>query len=121
MLIGTLTALLRVPLVGLFVTGYGSDAFIALGSHYLSWMALFYLLPAMTNGVQGFFRGMGKMYTTMLGTFLQASLRTVCTYLLVPRLGLTAIAFSCAIGWCSMLLFEVPYYFLTCRRQSLSG
>lgn len=119
-LIGTLTALLRVPLMSLFVTGDGSDTVIALGSHYLSWMALFYLLPAMTNGVQGFFRGMGKMYTTMLATFLQASLRTVCTYLLVPRLGLTAIAFSCAIGWCAMLLFEVPYYFFTVRRQTLS-
>lgn len=119
-LIGTLTALLRVPLVSLFVTGDGSDTVIALGSQYLSWMALFYLLPAMTNGVQGFFRGMGKMYTTMLATFLQASLRTVCTYLLVPRLGLTAIAFSCAIGWCAMLLFEVPYYFFTVRRQTLS-
>lgn len=119
-LIGTLTALLRVPLVSLFVTGDGSDAVITLGSQYLSWMALFYLLPAMTNGVQGFFRGMGKMYTTMLGTFVQASLRTVCTYLLVPRMGLTAIAFSCAIGWCAMLLFEVPYYFFTARRQTLS-
>ena len=119
-LIGTLTALLRVPLVSLFVTGDGSDAVITLGSQYLSWMALFYLLPAMTNGVQGFFRGMGKMYTTMLGTFVQASLRTVCTYLLVPRMGLTAIAFSCAIGWCAMLLFEVPYYFFTVRRQTLS-
>lgn len=119
-LIGTLTALQRVPLVSLFVTGDGSDAVITLGSQYLSWMALFYLLPAMTNGVQGFFRGMGKMYTTMLGTFVQASLRTVCTYLLVPRMGLTAIAFSCAIGWCAMLLFEVPYYFFTVRRQTLS-
>lgn len=118
-LIGTLTALLRVPLVSLFVTGDGSAAVITLGSQYLSWMALFYLLPAMTNGVQGFFRGMGKMYTTMLGTFLQAGLRTVCTYLLVPRLGLTAIAFSCAIGWCAMLLFEVPYYFYTAHRRHL--
>ena len=119
-LVGTLTALLRIPLVSLFVAGDGSDAVVSLGSQYLSWMALFYLLPAMTNGVQGFFRGMGKMYTTMLATFLQASLRTVCTYLLVPRLGLTAIAFSCAIGWCAMLLFEVPYYFFTVRRQTLS-
>ena len=82
-------------------------------------MAAFYLFPAMTNGVQGFFRGMGKMYTTMLGTFLQASIRTVCTYLLVPHLGIVGIAFSCAIGWSAMLLFEVPYYFVTCRRKGL--
>ena len=119
LVIGTATALLRRPLVSMFVTGEGSREVIRLGSEYLAWMALFYLLPAMTNGVQGFFRGMGKMYTTMLGTFLQASIRTLGTFLLAPRLGITGIAFSCAIGWSVMLLFEVPYYFITCRRRNL--
>lgn len=118
-LIGTVTALLRKPMVSLFVTGEGSGEVVRLGSGYLAWMALFYLLPTMTNGVQGFFRGMGKMKTTMLGTFLQASIRTVCTYLLISRLGINAIAFSCAIGWSAMLLFEVPYYFLTCKKQGM--
>lgn len=119
LLIGSAVALLRKPLVSMFVTGEGSEEVIRLGSQYLSWMAAFYLFPAMTNGVQGFFRGMGKMYTTMLGTFLQASVRTVCTYLLVPHFGIIGIAFSCAIGWSTMLLYEVPYYFITCRRQKL--
>ena len=107
-------------MVSLFVTGEGSSEVIRLGTEYLTWMALFYLWPAMTNGVQGFFRDMGKMYTTMLATFLQASIRTVCTCLLAPRFGITGIAFSCAIGWSIMLLFEVPYYFLTCRKQKLA-
>lgn len=119
LVIGTATALLRRPLVSMFVTGEGSREVIRLGSEYLAWMALFYLLPTMTNGVQGFFRGMGKMYTTMLGTFLQASIRTLGTFLLAPWLGITGIAFSCAIGWSTMLLFEVPYYFITCRRRNL--
>ncbi|MGN0977356.1 MAG: MATE family efflux transporter [Faecousia sp.] len=119
LLIGSVVALLRRPLVSMFVTGEGSQEVIRLGSQYLSWMAAFYLFPAMTNGVQGFFRGMGKMYTTMLGTFLQASIRTVCTYLLVPRFGIIGIAFSCAIGWSAMLLFEFPYYFVTCRKRNL--
>ena len=119
LLIGSVVALLRKPMVSIFVTGEGSEEVISLGTRYLAWMAAFYLFPAMTNGVQGFFRGMGKMYTTMLGTFLQASIRTVCTYLLVPHLGIVGIAFSCAIGWSAMLLFEVPYYFVTCRRKGL--
>ena len=110
---------LRRPMVALFVTGEGSDTVISLGSRYLSWMALFYLFPAMTNGVQGFFRGMGKMYTTMLCTFLQASIRTVCTYILVAPMGIVGIAFACAIGWAVMLLAEVPYYFVTCRKLGL--
>lgn len=120
LLIGSVVLLLRQPIVSLFVTGEGSGNVIRLGTEYLTWMALFYLWPAMTNGIQGFFRGMGKMYTTMLATFLQASIRTVCTCLLAPRFGITGIAFSCAIGWSVMLLFEVPYYFLTCRKQKLA-
>ena len=35
--------------------------------------------------------------------------------MLAPRVGLPGIAFACAFGWCVMLAFEVPYYFLTCR------
>ncbi len=119
LVIGSVTALLRTPIVSLFVSGEGAEAVTALGSEYLGWMAGFYLFPALTNGMQGFFRGMGKMKTTMAATFLQASTRTVCTYLLAPRLGITGIAFSCAMGWSLMLLFEVPYYFLTCKKRSL--
>jgi len=120
LLIGPVVFLLRRPLVGIFVAGEGTEAVIRLGSAYLGYMALFYLWPAMTNGVQGFFRGMGKLYTTMLGTFLQASIRTVCTFWLAPRMGITGIAFACAIGWSAMLLFEVPYYFILCRKRALA-
>lgn len=118
-LIGTVVALLRRPMVGLFVTGEGTQEVIALGSQYLGYMAVFYLWPALTNGVQGFFRGMGKVYTTMLGTLIQASIRTVCTYLLAPRMGISGVAVACAVGWSAMLLFEIPYYVYTCRKRGL--
>lgn len=118
-LIGTTVLLLRKPLVGLFVAGEGSKEVIRLGSHYLTWMALFYIYPAMNNGLQGFYRGMGKMYTTMVNTFLQASIRTVCAYLLAPRFDITGIAFSCAIGWSVMFACACPYYFYTCRKRGL--
>ena len=121
LVIGSLVWLLKTPLIRLFVAGEGSQQVIQLGQEYLSCMALLYLLPAMTNGMQGFFRGMGKMYTTMAGTFLQASVRTLCVYLLAPQLGIVGIAWSCAIGWSLMLLFEVPYYAYTCRKRQLSS
>ena len=72
-------------------------------------MALFYLLPALTNGFQGFYRGMGRMKVTLLGTAVQVTLRVAGTWLLAPRLGLPGIAWACALGWCAMLAFEVPY------------
>ena len=118
-LIGTVVALFRQPMVGLFVTGEGTREVIALGSQYLGYMAVFYLWPALTNGFQGFFRGMGKVYTTMLGTLIQASIRTLCTCLLAPRMGISGVALACAIGWSAMLLFEIPYYFYTCRKRGL--
>ena len=111
--------LLRRPIVSVFVTGAGAEEVVRLGSRYLGVMAFFYLWPAMTNGVQGFFRGMGKMYTTVLATLIQTSIRTVSTMFLAPRFGITGIAYACVLGWSVMLLFEVPYYFVTCRKLRL--
>ena len=118
-LICCLTFLLRTPAVSLFVTGEGSHEIVALGSRYLGYMAFFYIFPALTNGVQGFFRGMGKMVTTIVGTLIQVSLRVVFTTLLVPRMGMVGVAFACAVGWSLMLLFEVPYYFFTCGKKGI--
>lgn len=102
--------LFRRPLMGLFVTA-GNEGIVTLGSRYLGLMALFYVFPAFTNGIQGFFRGMGNMSVTLLGTFVQTSLRVVFVYLLTPRIGLSGVAYACAVGWSVMLLVEVPYYF----------
>ena len=117
--IGITVLLLRIPIVSLFVTGEGAGEVIALGREYLGYMALFYIFPALTNGMQGFYRGMGKMYTTVTGTFLQAATRAACAAILAPRFGISGIAFSCAIGWSLMLLFEVPYYFYTCKKREI--
>ena len=51
------------------------------------------------------------MSVTLLGTFVQTSLRVVFVYLLTPEIGLMGVAYACAIGWSVMLLVEVPYYF----------
>lgn len=108
MLICAVTWLLKRPFMQLFVTE-GNESVIALGCGYLSLMAVFYIFPGFTNGFQGFFRGMGRMQVTLLGTLIQTSLRVICVYLLVPRIGLNGVAVACAAGWSAMLLFEVPY------------
>ena len=116
-LIGTVTALFRRPIVSLFISGAGAADIIREGSQYLGLMAIFYLFPAFTNGFQGFYRGMGKMYTTILGTAIQISVRTVVTFLLAPKIGIVGIAYACVAGWMFMLLFEVPYYFKVCYNK----
>lgn len=118
MLICAVTWLLKRPFMQLFVTER-NEAVIALGCSYLSLMAVFYIFPGFTNGFQGFFRGMGRMKVTLLGTFIQTSLRVIFVYVLVPRIGLNGVAIACAAGWSAMLLFEVPYsvYFVRHSRK----
>lgn len=67
---------------------------------------------AAEGSFQGFYRGMGKIYTTVLGTAIQISIRTAVTFLQAPQMGIVVIAYACAAGWTVMLLFEVPYYLL---------
>ncbi len=81
--------LLREPLMRLFVTGEAADI-VALGSGYLGIMAFFYVFPGFTNGMQGYFRGRKHMKMTLLGTFIQTSLRVIFVYILVPKMGLKA-------------------------------
>lgn len=107
-LICSVTWLLKRPIMQLFVTA-GNEEVVALGCSYLSLMAVFYIFPGFTNGFQGFFRGMGNMSITLLGTFIQTSLRVIFVYLLVPRIGINGVAAACAVGWSAMLLVEVPY------------
>lgn len=118
-LIGAATWFLRVPIVSLFVSGDGAEQVVALGSEYLGYMAVLYFLPALTNGFQGFYRGMGKMTTTLVGTTLQAGLRALFAAILAPVVGLHGVAYACAIGWTVMLVYEIPYYFYTCKKQGI--
>jgi len=85
-------------------------AVIEEGARYFSVMAFFYGLPALTNGMQGFFRGVKHMWVTLAGTLTQISVRVLFTFLLVPRMGLTGIAYACAIGWIAMLCLDGLYY-----------
>lgn len=109
-LICSFITLFKEPIMTLFVT-QENQQIVTLGSHYLSLMAIFYLLPAFTNGMQGFFRGMGNMNITLVGTTIQTSLRVIFVYLLAPVMGIRGAAFACVIGWSMMLMVEVPYYF----------
>lgn len=103
-LICIVTLLGKTPVMRLFAA-QDSEQMVVMGVDYLTWMAFFYLLPGLTNGIQGYFRGMGEMKTTLIATAIQISVRTLVVYMLVPRAGLTAAAWACAIGWACMLVY----------------
>lgn len=99
----------------LFVPDSGAQI-IHLGVIYLESMAFFYILPAFTNGLQGYFRGMGDLKITLFSTFLQILTRVIFSYILAPRYGIVGIAFSCFAGWIVMLCYEGLAYF-RCRKK----
>lgn len=112
------TLYLKEPIMKLFVSSEDMDM-INLGVRYLSLMALFYMLPAFTNGIQGFFRGMGNMKITLVSTVIQISFRVIFVYILVPRIGMEGVAYASLIGWILMLAYEVPYYFIYKKKNEL--
>lgn len=105
-------------LMNLFVPNEGSKV-IELGVIYLQLMAFFYILPAWTNGIQGYFRGMGQLKVTLISTFSQMVGRVTFAYLLAPRLGIVGIALSCLAGWGIMLAYEVPVLIKHRRKHSV--
>lgn len=102
--------ILRRPLMYLFLK---EAKLIDLGADYLALMAIFYIESGFTNGIQGYFRGMGKMGYTLMGTLIQIVFRVIFTFLLVPRMGLFGLAWATAIGWALMLLVILPLAIVT--------
>ena len=94
-------------IMNLFVPEKNSKV-VELGVTYLEMMAFFYLLPSWTNGIQGYFRGMGDLKVTLRSTFIQMVGRVSFTYLLAPKYGIVGVALACLAGWIIMLAYEVP-------------
>ncbi len=114
--IGTVIYFVADKVMYLFVKD-SSDSIVSMGTSYLQTMAFFYVMPALTNGIQGYFRGLGKLNINFYSTLIQMIGRVVMAYILVPKLGVFGIALSCFVGWVCMLAFEVPYYFIYKKRQ----
>lgn len=112
------TLLLKRPIMLLFAAS-GEAAMVQMGVDYLSVMAFLYIIPGMTNGIQGYFRGMGEMRTTLVATFIQISVRALVIYLLVPRVGLQGAAWACAVGWGFMLVYTTARYRTVSRSHTL--
>lgn len=98
------------PLIMKLFSENGDAKVVELGVSYLRLIAFMYLLPAMTNGIQGFFRGIGDMKVTLYSTFMNMLGRVVAVVLMiiVLKLQFSALAWANMAGWIVMLLFEVP-------------
>lgn len=96
------------PLMQLFTY---DEATILMGESYLHLIAFMYIVPAITNGVQGYFRGMGDLRITLWSSVINFAVRVVSCILLVFifHMGITALPWAYLMGWMTMMLYELPY------------
>ena len=104
------------PFVTLFVGNEGTKV-VDSGVQYLRIMSFLYLLPGVTNILQGFFRGLGKLKITLNSTFTQIVGRVIAAYLMAPYFGLKGIALACLVGWICMMAYELPRFIKIWKRK----
>lgn len=80
------------------------------GVTYLRLISIMYLLPAATNGIQGYFRGIGDLKITLISSFVNMGVRVIAAAILVFAFSLQieALPYSYLAGWIGMLIAELP-------------
>lgn len=108
-------------LMALFVSAE-ETAVIAIGTGYLRAVASFYLVSGFCTVFQGFFRGLGMMNITLIGTVLKMAVRVLLAWIFVPEFGLTSLAFCVAAGWVVMAVYQGAefYRYLNKNRNRIS-
>lgn len=103
------------PLMMMFVK---DEEVIRHGVVYLRLISVMYILPAFTNGIQGYFRGIGDLKITLISSFVNMGVRVLAAIPLVFVLGLgiEALPFSYLAGWIGMLIAEVPLLIKTYKQ-----
>ncbi|MBQ7371808.1 MAG: MATE family efflux transporter [Blautia sp.] len=103
------------PIMRLFTK---DEEVILHGIKYLRLIAPMYLLPSLTNGIQGYFRGIGDLKITLFSSMVNMGLRVAFAALLVFgfHFGIEALPWSYFAGWAGMLTAEVPLLIRNYRR-----
>lgn len=115
-----LTQLLKGPAVAL-LSPAGAEEIVAAGVSYIGLKAFFFLMPGITNAIQGHFRGLGRMKIVLFSTVLQTGIRTLCVFFWVPKMGIRGEAWACFAGWLYMAVVEYGLYFFWKARGRLEA
>ena len=104
------------PLMSLFVK---DEEVIGHGVVYLHLIAGMYILPAITNALQGFFRGIGDLKVTLMSSFTNMAVRVIAAapMVLLWNFGIEALPYSYLAGWIAMLLVETPLMLRIYRKK----
>ena len=104
------------PLMSLFVK---DEEVIGHGVVYIHLIAVMYILPAITNALQGFFRGIGDLKVTLMSSFTNMAVRVIAAapMVLLWNFGIEALPYSYLAGWIAMLLVETPLMLRIYRKK----
>lgn len=104
----------------LFV-GSDSQEVVTLGMSYLHLIAFMYVMPAATNIIQGFFRGLGDLKVTLISTILNMSVRFLAAWMMIHVMhgGFDRLAWANFIGWIAMLTFQIPMILVRWRKETV--
>ena len=103
-------------LMALFVK---DEEVIGHGVIYLHLIAVMYILPAVTNAIQGFFRGIGDLKVPLMSSFTNMAVRVIAAapMILLWNFGIEALPYSYLAGWVAMLLVETPLMIRIYRKK----
>ncbi len=107
-LAGFILLLFSRPLMSLFTNDQKT---IQEGISYLNLIAFMYILPGITNGIQGYFRGIGDMKITLWSSLINFAVRVISCipFVFIFNMGILALPWSYLAGWAAMLLYELPF------------
>ena len=117
----TVAALFGRPLLGLFIDTEAAPEVTAMGVHYLTVNAAFYIPLLFVNIVRLSIQGMGFTRVAMLAGLSEMIARTAVALFVVPALGFNGACLANPAAWVMADLFLFPCYFQIMRtvRQRL--
>ena len=110
-------------IVGKFVGEDALAAVVHLEVRFLKLVSLFYLMPSLTNGIQGGFRGLGNLKITLNSSTLNMAGRVAAAavFVLLMKTDIEALPYSYVVGWILMLVYEAPMMVKYLRKGELQA
>lgn len=96
-----------------FFINDGAETAVKAGADYMRVIAVFYLFCFLGCIFVGYFRGTGRVQIPFFVTTIHISVRVILSYLLVGRIGLSAVAFATGIGWILAVTIHTCFYLCT--------
>ena len=101
------------------MTGETSGTVVDNGVAYMRLIAWFYVLCYAGNAFVGWFRGLGMVNIPVIGTCFHITVRVILSWLLIRRMGLSAVALATGIGWVGVVTFQTLMWKLSRRQKRI--